>query len=73
MAESERRYTISQLLSIAEERSLIARALKVTGKCGAAERYYEWSNAVFGLRFLRDHGISEMANEKEEEEREVPA
>ena len=33
MAEPERRYTISELLQIAEDRTLIAKILKQEGGC----------------------------------------
>ena len=72
MAESERRYTIRELLRIAEDRMLIAKTLKETPGCGAAESYYEWSNTVFALRFLRDHGLQELP-QGEPGSREVPA
>ena len=60
MAEPERRYTISELLQIAEDRTLIAKILKQEGGCGAVNQYYEWSNVMFALRFLRDQGLPEL-------------
>jgi hypothetical protein len=71
MPGPERRYTISELLRIAENRTLIAGKLKQTGVCGAANCFYEWSNVVCALRFLKNHGLPQSGNEVEIE-RELP-
>ena len=43
---------ISELLQLAQEQTSKARVEKASGKCGASQRFYEWSNVLYAMRFL---------------------
>ncbi len=57
MTEPERRYTISELLRIAEEQTAIAKQAMDADEDDGAERFHEWSNTLFGLRWMRERGV----------------
>ena len=57
----ERRYTITELSEIAEKQVAIAkRAMEAPGTEGA-ERFQQWSNVLFALRWMRWRGVQDSA------------
>jgi hypothetical protein len=59
MSQLRCKYTISELLQLAQKQTSKARVEKASGKCGASQRFYEWSNVLYAMRFLGEHGIPE--------------
>jgi hypothetical protein len=57
MSELERRYTISELLEIAEEAQRKAKQARDAKEPNGAERFHEWSNTLAALRILNERGV----------------
>jgi hypothetical protein len=56
MAEPERRYTISELLKIAEEQQGNAKRA-MDAKRDGADRFHGWSNTLAALRIIKELGV----------------
>ena len=57
MPETENRYTISELLKIAEEQTAQAKRAQERGEPDGAERYEQWSNTLAGIRIMQERGV----------------
>jgi hypothetical protein len=56
MANDERRYTISELLQIAEDQTIQAKRAEQAGELDGAERFEQWSATLDALRIMRERG-----------------
>jgi hypothetical protein len=59
MPELERRYTISELLRIAEQQTDRAKQAMEEGEPGGAERFQQWSHTLSALRIMKERGLPE--------------
>jgi hypothetical protein len=57
MPEPERRYTISELLRIAEEQTAEAKRAMEANKTGGLKRFEDWSNTLEALRIMQERGM----------------
>jgi hypothetical protein len=54
MADEERRYTISELVRIAEDQTINAKRAEEAGQLEGGERFEEWCMTLDALRVLND-------------------
>ena len=62
----ERRYTISELLSIAEEQTEEAKRALEAGEPDAVERVQQWSDTLEGLRLMKERGVPDSLKDPPE-------
>jgi hypothetical protein len=63
MPELERRYTISELLRIAEEQTNRAKQAMEDGAPDGTERFQQWSYTLSALRIMKERGLPESLKE----------